>query len=152
MLIFLVHTMATVTAGLMWPPLMWPKHCTIVAMLSPKQSEMRTMSTGKGFSVPPQLMVDPRLRRTKISMARNSAVTAFQKAWVQTPLKATMMLSLLHKGPHLLEKRNWYQKPSNQGSWVWAKTPGLESALLWGKAPSKVIWYQERMLPENLLN
>lgn len=78
--VFVVHTMATVTAGLMWPPLMWPKHCTIVAMLSPKQREIRTMSTGKGFSVPPQLMVDPRLRRTKISIARNSAVTAFQKA------------------------------------------------------------------------
>ena len=74
-------------------------------MLSPKQREMRTMSTGNGFSAPPQLMVDPRLSRTKISMARNSAVTAFQKVCVQTPLKATMILSLVHKGPHLLKRK-----------------------------------------------
>lgn len=94
---------------------MCPKHCTMVAMLSPKQREIRTMSTGRGFSAPPQLIVEPRLRRTKMSMAKNSAETAFQKGWVQTPLNATMMLSHLHRRPHLLKRKTkLYQKSPNK--------------------------------------
>lgn len=85
--------MAAVTAGLMWPPLMWPKHCTMVAMLRPKHSEMSTRSAGGGFSCPAaQLMVEPRPRRTKMSVARYSPDTALQKLLVQIPLKAVIVL------------------------------------------------------------
>lgn len=98
--------MAAVTAGLMCPPLMWPKHCTMVAMLRPKHSEMRTRSGGGAFSSPAfHLMVEPRLRRMKMRVARYSPDTALQKALVQMPLKATMMLWQLQQCRNLLARR-----------------------------------------------
>lgn len=91
---FRVTSIAAVTAGLTCPPLMWPKHCTMVAMLRPKHREMRTRSAGGGFSSSSpalQVMVEPRLRRTKMKVARYSPDTALQNPLVQTPLKAAMM-------------------------------------------------------------
>lgn len=98
--------MATVTAGLMWAPLIWLKHCTSVAMDNPKQRAMRTRSGGGvlSFVVAAQLTVDPRLSSTKINMAKNSPDTARQKAFVHTPLKAAITRSHVqgHEGTHLL--------------------------------------------------
>lgn len=96
--------MATVTAGLMWAPLIWLKHWTSVAMDKPKQREMRTRSgVVLSFEVAAQLIVDPRLSSTKINMAKNSPDTARQNPFVHTPLKAVITGSHVqgHEGTHL---------------------------------------------------
>lgn len=79
----------------------------MVAMLRPKHREMRTRSAGGTFSSPAfQLMVEPRLRRTKMNVARYSPDTALQKSLVQMPLKATMMLWQLQQCRNLLARRD----------------------------------------------
>ncbi|KAG7280759.1 hypothetical protein CRUP_037689 [Coryphaenoides rupestris] len=107
---FLVTTMAAVTAGFRWAPLTCPKHCTNVAMLRPKHSEMSTRLGAGGCSAPAagQLMVEPRLSRTKISIAVNSAATERQNSCVHTPLKAVMSLLGEHQVANLA--RLWVER------------------------------------------
>lgn len=111
----------------MWPPLIWAKHCTMVAILNPKQSEMSTRSAGGGLSLSDaQLIVEPRLISTKISVAKNSPETARQNTFVQMPLKAAIMLSHLHSCRNLQG-----EKKSSQHS-VHMPMSGLSMQLLSG--------------------
>lgn len=68
---------ATVTAGLMWAPLMCPKAWTSVPMAKPKASAICRML---GEEAEGQLRAEPRPKRMKTNVARNSAKTARVKA------------------------------------------------------------------------
>lgn len=68
---------ATVTAGLMWAPLMCPKAWTSVLMAKPKASAIWRML---GEEAEGQFRAEPRPKRMKTKVAKNSARTARVKA------------------------------------------------------------------------
>lgn len=63
-------------AGFMWPPLTGPRAWAIVPMARPKASEIcRMVGSADGH-----LRAEPRPKKTRMRVARNSANTALRKA------------------------------------------------------------------------
>ena len=89
MLIFLVRSIPTVTAGLIWPPLTLAMDQAMVATLRPKHSDTCTMV---GSLPSPHVVQEPQPINTNRQVPSSSANRAFQKPELFTSSRLPTML------------------------------------------------------------